>query len=227
MSAVILLVEDNPHILKANREALEFEGFTVLDAENLKHGKILFETKKPDLIVLDIMLPDGDGLSFCKELRATAGGSSIPILMLSAKSEKPEIKAGLDLGADDYLTKPYDLEELVSRVNALLRRSGRTPKTITKGALTLNISANQAFVNGVDIALGQNIEFSILNLFVNEENKILSAEYVYREVWGQPMTGDDKALRTAVSEVRRKLEGSGYTITAKRGAGYVFEESQD
>lgn len=223
MSAKILLIEDNPHILKANREALSLDGFHVLEAQNLSRGMALFEAENPEIIILDIMLPDGDGLSFCKELRAMPGGNNTSILMLSAKTEKPEIKEGLDIGADDYLTKPYDLDELTSRVNALLRRSMRTPKTVTKGALVLNVNSNQAFVNGVDILLSQNIEFSLLNLFASDENKILSTEYLYREVWGQPMRGNDKALRTAVSEVRKKLRGSGYTITSEHGKGYIFE----
>jgi DNA-binding response OmpR family regulator len=109
MKAVILQVEDNAHILKVNRRALEAEGYNVLDAPTASRARELFVSERPDLIILDIMLPDGNGLSFCGEIRAMPGGNDTPILMLSAKKEKPEIREGLDIGADYYLTKPYDL----------------------------------------------------------------------------------------------------------------------
>jgi DNA-binding response OmpR family regulator len=225
MNATLLLIEDNLDILKANKEALTMEGYFVLEATNLADGRSLFEKDCPDLIVLDLMLPDGDGISFCQEIRSIPGGNCIPIIMLTAKNEKRQIREGLDIGADDYLTKPYDLDELISRINALLRRSTRTPKTITKGNLALNLNSNRAYVDGKDINLSPHIEFSLLNIFVQEEDKLLSTEYLYNEVWGQPMLGSEKSLNNAVRNVRKKIDGCGYTISSDYGKGYVFEKA--
>jgi len=222
MNATILLVEDNPHIMKVNRQVLTMQGYQVLEAETLHQGRELFLKEKPSLIILDITLPDGDGLQFCEELR---DGSNVPILFLSAKKEKKEIVEGLEAGGDDYLPKPYDLDELVARVKTLLRKAKRIPDTISNGTLTLRVSSNQAFVNGVDIGLSENIEFSLLCIFVQNENRYLSAEYLYEKVWGQPMLGNDNALKNAVSKLRKKLEESEFTITTERGSGYCFERN--
>jgi len=220
MSAKILLVEDNPHYLAINREALAMNGYRVVEAETISRGKELFEQENPDLIILDIMLPDGDGLEMCEELRR---GSQVPILFLSALGKDEEILAGFKAGGDDYLPKPYDLDVLIARTDALLRRFQHVPKIVTKGAITLYLNSNRAHVNGVDIGLSEKIEFSLLNIFVQEENKILSMEYLCEEVWRQPMLGNDGAIRKAISAVRGKLEGSGYTITPEYGKGYRFE----
>jgi len=217
----ILLVEDNKKIRLANSNMLKRRGgYNVYLAANLAQAREVVANHYLDIIVLDIMLPDGSGLDFLKTLKQD---KDIPVLLLSALDKLDERIVGLEAGGDAYMTKPYDNKELILNIEAILRRSGRMPEIITKGALTLRVNSNQAFVNGVDIMLGQNIEFSLLNIFVQEENKILSAEHLYKEVWGQPMTGNDKALRTAVSEVRKKLEGSGYMIATIRGQGYRFE----
>ena len=217
----ILLVEDDKDIQEVNKSMLEWRGgYQVRLAGNLAEAREQVKEAVPDLIVLDVTLPDGNGLDFLTELRQD---KNIPVLILSALGKIEDRIKGLRAGGDDYLSKPYDNDELLLRIEALLRRAGQMPDTVVKGALTLRISSNQAFVNGVDIALGQNIEFSLLYIFVQEENRILSAEYLYEKVWGQPMTGNDKALRTAVYEVRKKLEGSGYTIISERGKGYRFE----
>jgi len=217
----ILLVEDDKDIQEVNKSMLEWRGgYQVRLAGNLAEAREQVKEAVPDLIVLDVTLPDGNGLDFLTELRQD---KNIPVLILSALGKIEDRIKGLRAGGDDYLSKPYDNDELLLRIEALLRRAGQMPDTVVKGALTLRISSNQAFVNGVDIALGQNIEFSLLYIFVQEENRILSAEYLYEKVWGQPMTGNDKALRTAVYEVRKKLEGSGYTIISERGKGYCFE----
>ena len=220
MSEKILLVEDDANIQNLNRRALLRHGYHVVEAGTFSEGKALAQSESPDLIILDIMLPDGNGLELCEQLRA---GSNVPILFLSAKSEKAEIVEGLEAGGDDYLAKPYDLNELLARVKVLLRKAGSMPKIITKGSLTLRLNSNQAFVNGVDIGLSHSIEFSLLRIFVQEENRVLSAEYLYEEVWGQPMAGSEAAIRTAVSAVRKKLDGSGYTIDTVYGKGYRFE----
>jgi len=217
----ILLVEDDKDIQEVNKSMLEWRGgYQVRLAGCLAEAKEQVKEAVPDLIVLDVTLPDGNGLDFLAELRQD---KNVPVLLLSALGKIEDRIKGLQLGGDDYLSKPYNNDELFARIEALLRRAEQVPETIVKGTLTLRINSNQAFVNGRDIGLGQNIEFSLLHIFVQQENKILSSEYLYEEVWGQPMAGNDKALRTAISEVRKKLEGSGYTITTLRGQGYRFE----
>jgi DNA-binding response OmpR family regulator len=220
MSATVLLVEDNPHYLKINREILSSNGYKVLEADTLAKGRELFLREIPALIILDIMLPDGDGIMLCEELRE---GSNVPILFLSAKKADSDVIAGFEAGGDDYLPKPYNLNILLKRVEALLCRTSRIPEMLIKGALTLDPLAGQAFIDGADLALSQK-EFSLLLLFTQNEGKIINAETIYEKVWKAPMSGNKNAVQTAISKLRRKIESSGYGIAALRGQGYRLEK---
>jgi DNA-binding response OmpR family regulator len=219
MSAKILLIEDNPKIMKLNREGLTMRGYFVLEAATLAEGRELFQAKQPDLIILDIMLPDGDGRILCEQLRQ---GSRVPILFLSGKGQEDDMLAGYDAGGDDYLQKPYSLDMLIKRVEALLRRSGYIPDIITKGSLTGRVSSGESFVNGENLRLTAT-EQKLLCFLVQDENKSFGPEYLYEKVWGQNMIGDANALKTAASKLRAKLKNTGYTITSQRGGGYCFE----
>jgi len=222
MSAVILLVEGDSHCTAINRKALTLCGYCVSEAASIREAKVLFKQEKPDLIVLDVMLPDGNGLALCKEIRRK--DKSVPVLFLSALGQPQEVVAGFKAGGDDYLAKPYDVEVLVARVEALLRRTTRMPETLLKGALKLRITSDEAFVNGENLNLSQK-EFSLLFIFVQCENQTLSVAHLYEKVWGQPMGDDNRSLKTILSRLRGKLEGSGYTIISERGEGYCFEEA--
>jgi len=221
MSATLLLVEDNPHIMDANSEALKLDGYRVLEAITLNQAKILYERESPNLIVLDIMLPDGDGISFCKELRRD---SKTPVLFLTALGQKDERLAGLRAGGDDYLPKPYDIEELVERVATILRRSDSVPDTITKGNLVIKIPSSEVVINGEVLRLPQN-EFSLLLTFMQNESKIFAEDELYKKVWGQPMTGDNQAVQAAISRLRKKIQAVGYDVIYLRGQGYVFDNN--
>ena len=221
MSATILLIEDNPHIMTINRKTLGMAGYRVLEAETVSEGRALFEKENPDLIVLDILLPDGDGLSFCEELR---GDSKTPILFLTALGQKQEKIAGLRAGGDDYLPKPYDIDELVERIDALLRRAGYVPEVITKGNLTVKIPSNEAFINDKNLQLSPK-EFSLLVIFMQNENRLFSDDYLYGKVWGRPMLDDKQAVQTAVSRLRRKIVNAGYDIANIKGKGYIFDKN--
>jgi DNA-binding response OmpR family regulator len=219
--STILLVEDNPHIMDANSEALKLEGYRVLEAETIAQAKILYERESPDLIVLDIMLPDGDGISFCKELRRD---SKTPVLFLTALGQKDERLAGLGVGGDDYLPKPYDIDELIARIAVIIRRSDSIPDTITKGNLVIKIPSSQVVVNGEAIRLSQN-EFSLLLVFVQNEGKVFDEAQLYYKVWGQKMESDNQAVQAAISRLRKKIGSSGYNVVHLREQGYVFDKS--
>jgi DNA-binding response OmpR family regulator len=219
MSATILMVEDNPHYLKINREFLMSNGYKVLEADTLAKGRELFLKEIPSLIILDIMLPDGDGVMFCEELRED---SDVPVLFLSAKKADSDVIMSFEAGGDDYLSKPYNLIVLLKRIEALLRNSTRIPKTLVKGMLTLDPLAGQAFLCGADLLLSQK-EFSLLLLFFQNEDKILSAEHIFEKVWKAPLGKDKNTLQALISTLRKKIEKSGYGIIARRGRGYEFK----
>ena len=219
---VILCVEDNPAVQMMNKPLLESKGYMVKMATTIAEAWDAVSKAMPDLIILDIRLPDGNGLDFLREIRKT---SAVPVIALTNSKEERDIVEGLARGCDDYIPKPYSLPILGARIDALIRRAEHVPDTVTKGALTLKVNYNKAFVNDKDIGLSPNIEFSLLNYFFKNENKTLTPELLYQEVWGQPMAGNDRALITAVSEVRKKLEAScsGFTVRTVRGKGYCFE----
>jgi DNA-binding response OmpR family regulator len=229
----VLLVEDNPHILKVNRAMLERAGYQVLCAKTASEARALIRQQAFDLLILDIMLPDGDGIALCRELRApqdTAPTAALPILFLSAKRENSDIVAGLQAGGDDYLPKPYSLSVLLARVEALLRRAGKhsvaaaVPQMLKRGPLTLELAAMRALVCGNDILLTPK-EFLVLLALVENEGDALDKDTLYQKVWGQPMENDSQALYAVVSRLKRKLKpcGDGLTLTATRLDGYKLE----
>jgi len=219
MSLKILLVEDNESIQINNKSMLERNGYTVRLAMDLAQARKELAGGLPDAIVLDITLPDGNGLDFLKELRQT---SQIPVLLLTAMGTPEDTTAGLDAGSDDYLAKPYNNKVLRARVEALLRRAARVPEMIAKGRLSLDVAAGVALLDGRDLLLTQK-EFALLLVFIQNEGRCIGAEYLYEKIWKTPFTNDDCALKNAVSKLRKKLGGSGYTVTSKRGAGYLLE----
>jgi len=223
----ILLVEDDPNILRTNRRILKREGFEVLCAESLKKARAVLEEYTPDVLVLDIKLPDGSGLAFCEEIRFT---TLIPVLFLTAMDEKSEIIGGLVAGGNDYITKPYDVEEFVARVSAqlrfarMVRRDTEKAQTFIRGALTLDIVAVRAFLNGEDMLLSTR-EFSVLLFLLKNEGKTLSAGEIYEGAWKQPMSGNASSLWKCISRLKRKLAVSagGITLTNFRNEGYMLE----
>jgi len=219
----ILLVEDETEILELNKEMLERRGsYTVSLATNLTEAKKAVAQLEPDIIVLDIMLPDGNGLDFLLELRQDR---DIPVLILSGLGSLQDRLAGLKAGGDVYLPKPYDNEELVLNIEAILRRSDLVPDTLVKGPLKLELFSNNAYLNEKRLFLTQR-DFDILFLLVQNEDKILKAEYIYETIWARPMAGDKNAIQAAISKLRKKIEHSGYDIKVIRGKGYVFTQLQ-
>jgi DNA-binding response OmpR family regulator len=215
----ILLVEDNEDIQEINQRFLTRRGYAIRLAFSLAQARKEIEENRPDAIVLDIMLPDGNGLDFLNELKSQ--GKNIPVLLLTALSESRDEVRALEEGADDYLAKPYENKVLAARLEALLRRAALVPETVTKGALKLETYSGQAMLNGVDLNLTRK-EFDIILLLAQNEDSLLSTESIYEKVWGQPLIDDNNAIRTVLSRLRTKIEHSGYVIEPLRGKGYIF-----
>ena len=184
--SLILLIEDDPDIASANKIMLELEGYSVIEARTLKKGKELVESASPDLVVMDIMLPDGNSLEYCRELR---GKSGVRILFLSALGTKEDIVKGLRAGGDDYLAKPYIMDELILRIQSLMRRGNMNQSDTNKGRLTFNSLSNQAFCDGEDLVLKPK-EYAVLELLDQNRDFYLSAEEIYSAVWNAE-GGDD------------------------------------
>lgn len=214
----ILIIEDNHDILASNRELLELSGYRVLTAETAAEGRKLFTETAPDLIILDILLPDGNGLDLCREIRRDSG---VRILFLSALNIRADVIAGLREGGDDYLGKPYLTEELLLRVEALLRRN--VPKTPQDkehtGPLLWNAGSRQVFVNGTDLCL-KPMEYALLELLVNHRDRFLSPEEIYRTLWNAEANGDFHPVQNHIYCLRTKLTPYGVSIESRRNAGY-------
>jgi len=215
----ILLVEDDPAVQENNKKMMERRGYTVRQAFTIAEAWDHINEKAPRAIVLDVQLPDGSGLDLLRELRET---SSVPILMLTALSTPDDVIRGLESGGDSYLPKPYKFNVLISHLEALLRRSATVPEAIIYGPIKLIPTSNTAFIDGEDMMLAQK-EFALLQQFVQYPERPLSVDFLYEKVWGQPMYQDANAVKNQVYNLRKKLAGSGYIISAERGAGYSFE----
>jgi len=214
----ILLVEDNPKVMRNNTTLLKSRGARVMTAGNLNEARLKLSEQLPDLVVLDIMLPDGSGLDFLRELRRQ---STLPVLLLTAKGKSEDVVTGLSLGADDYIAKPYDLNEFAARIDALIRRAGMLKESVNIGSLRFDLLSNQAFLDGKDLLLTQK-EFALLLLLAQNERKTLSAEYLYEKVWGRPMNGNTSALRAHVSCLKKKISDltDDVIIAFSRNEGY-------
>ena len=200
----ILLVEDNEHIMAINTKYLSGLGYEIEQAYSVKQAKEKLSVFQADLIVLDVMLPDGDGVELCRQIRRQRG---TPILFLTAKVADRDIIFGLESGGDEYLTKPYDLDVLGAKVKALLRRSGRflpQARNFTIGSLLLDIVQSQAFLRNETLNLSRT-EFGILLYLAQNRGRTVSKEELYQAVWGVRDEENGTMLWTAVSRLNRKI----------------------
>ena len=218
----ILLVEDNPHIMKINQTALMMEGYRILEATTAAECLNRLDTEDVDLIVLDVMLPDGNGVALCEQIKRKY---EVPILFLSALGENKDIIAALRAGGDDYLPKPYDINVLIARVEARLRSARTTKRIFTFDGLRFDTVARRCFFQDRDLALTQK-EFSLLLLLARSNGQAVSKEKLYQFVWGTALSGDGTALYTAVSRASAKLrqENVPINIVYTREKGYTLEE---
>ena len=222
----ILLVEDELTLSETLRYNLEREGYTVLTAADGVHGIELARREQPDLLILDIMLPRLDGFSVCRILRQE---SNVPILMLTARQDEVDRIAGLELGADDYVSKPFSLGELLARVRAIMRRSDRQPagsrEVLDAGALRVDTGSRRAWRAGAELTLSQK-EFDLLTCLIRNRGMALSRDVLLERVWGYDFLGDSRTVDVHIRWLREKVEadpGRPIYIQTVRGVGYRFE----
>jgi two-component system response regulator MprA len=225
MSARILIIEDDEAILSFLRRGLSYEGYEGETAEDGQTGLAIAGGNMPDLIVLDWMLPGMDGLEVCKRLRSMG---KTPILMLTAKDSVSDRVLGLDAGADDYLVKPFNLDELLARIRALLRRT-QTPKqkTYEFEDLKLDTGTRRAYRGERVIDLTAK-EYELLELFMMHPRQVLTREMIYDDVWGYDFGGESNIIEVYVRYLRQKLEEGGEPrlLHTVRGMGYVLREEE-
>jgi DNA-binding response OmpR family regulator len=228
----ILLIEDNSTLADTLRYNLEREGYTVLQAMDGIQGIELVHQEKPDLLILDIMLPRLDGFSVCRILRQEC---NIPIIMLTARQDEVDRIAGLELGADDYVTKPFSLGELLARVRAILRRTERQPapsvnrEVLSAGPLRVDIKSRRAWRQGAELPLPQK-EFDLLTCLMLNRGIALSRDLLLERVWGFDFVGDSRTVDVHIRWLRGKIEpdpSHPCYIQTVRGVGYRFEVPAD
>lgn len=227
----ILIVEDEANILEAVKYNLEREGYATLTATDGEYGLQLARAIKPALVILDIMLPKLDGLQVCQLLRRD---TNIPILMLTAKSEEVDRIVGLELGADDYVTKPFSMRELLARIKALLRRSTMSSQIssdepvqyITTGNLEINVTSHLANISGKPVNLRPR-EFALLKLLVIGKGRVFTRDQILEHVWQYDYIGATRTVDVHVRWLREKIEdepSNPKRIITVRGVGYRFQE---
>ncbi len=226
--ATILLVDDDQMITSPLTNRLKEAGYTVLVANNGRSGLDIALNQQPDVVVLDVMMPDMDGWAVCQALRQQ---SPVPILMLTARGDEIDRILGLELGADDYLTKPFSTRELIARLRALRRRvqldqAAVAPVTeLTSGPVKLVLNTRQTFVNGREVSLRYK-EFELLSLLVSRAGDVVSRADLFDQVWGTDWLGDTRTLDVHIRWLREKIEENASHpryIQTVRGVGYLFQ----
>ena len=231
MSNKILVVDDDLNICELLKLYLENDGYTVITANDGKAAVDAFEAKSPDLVLLDIMLPKMDGWQVCREIRKT---SSAPIIMLTAKGETFDKVLGLELGADDYVTKPFEAKEVMARVKAVLRRTKgdgddntNEKKTVVYDNLEINIVNYELKVKGVAVDTPPK-ELELIYHFASNPNRVYTRDQLLDEVWGFDYYGDSRTVDVHVKRLREKLEGVSdkWALKTVWGVGYKFETKE-
>ncbi|OPX90044.1 MAG: Response regulator MprA [Pelotomaculum sp. PtaB.Bin104] len=225
MAIKILVVDDDKKITALLRRSLVFEGYEVMAAESGEEGLAIAVSWQPDLVVLDVLMPGMDGWETCRRLRTL---SDLPILMLTAKDDVSDRVRGLDLGADDYLVKPFALEELLARIRSLLRRK-RSGENVSKLAIFADLAIDHA---SREVRRGQRLipltfkEYELLSLFMEHPRQVMKRELIMERIWGLDYSGESNVLEVYIGMLRQKLEEGGEKrlIQTVRGIGYVLKE---
>ena len=226
----VLVIEDEENLQEALKYNLEREGYDVLTAGDGERGLNAARERQPDLVILDIMLPQLDGLEVCRILRRER---DTPIIMLTAKGEEVDRVVGLELGADDYITKPFSMRELLARLRTVLRRARSNPRAdgpppneiLTSGDLEVNLAAHTVSMGGAEVEMKPR-EFDLLALLVANKGRAFTRDQILERLWGQDYIGDTRTVDVHIRWIRQKIEtgiGSPNRIVTIRGVGYRFQ----
>ena len=226
----VLVIEDEENLQEALKYNLEREGYDVLTASDGERGLGMARERQPDLVILDIMLPQLDGLEVCRILRRER---DTPIIMLTAKGEEVDRVVGLELGADDYITKPFSMRELLARLRTVLRRTRSHPRgdappsseVLTSGDLEVNLASHTVSLGGVEVDMKPR-EFDLLALLVANKGRAFTRDQILERLWGQDYIGDTRTVDVHIRWIRQKIEtgpGSPNRIVTIRGVGYRFQ----
>ena len=222
--ALIYMVEDDQNIREIESFALKNSGYTIMDFECAKDFYHQLAEKVPDCILLDIMLPDEDGLEILKKIRSIPDTRKVPIMMITAKTAELDKVKGLDLGADDYITKPFGIMELISRVKALLRRSMNMEdeKFLSAGDIFLDGEKHMVYVKDEPIDLTFK-EYELLKLLIQNQGIVMSRDVIMERIWGIDFEGESRTLDVHIKTLRQKLKNTGTLIKTVRNVGYMIE----
>ncbi len=226
----ILVVDDEPDLVELMVYNLEQSGHTVLSAANGRQALELAKARLPDLIVLDVMMPELNGIEVAKRLRAQTETASMPIIMLTAKSEEAHELEGLDAGADDYITKPFSMQVLLARINALTRRASKTgssqASTLTLGPVSVDLDEHRAAVDGNPISLTIT-EFRLLCALLNNQGKVLSRPALISNAIGPGVAVTERTIDVHITAIRKKIAPYSSMIATVRGVGYRADKPEE
>ncbi|NBU57016.1 MAG: DNA-binding response regulator [Actinobacteria bacterium] len=224
MAQLIMVIDDEAGVRDLLGDALKLAGFETITAADAMIAQTLLRNTKPDLLIVDINMPMMDGFEFIERIRSN--GDNTPALMLSARGDRADVTRGLTLGADDYVTKPFGLEELVLRIKAILRRSqfsAETSATISCGPITLDSDSHQVTFGGEVVDLSPT-EFRLLHVLLESKGRVLSKTYLLDEVWGITFESESTVVDTYISYLRKKLHKDGFEgIRTVRGVGFQLQ----
>ena len=227
---MILIVEDEPDIRKNLKYNISREGFDVITAGSLSESEEIVNSNSISLVILDLMLPDGSGLDLCKKFKSNSKTESIPIIILTAKDDEVDRVVGFELGADDYVTKPFSVRELILRIKAVLKR-GQTKKEVVEverqfGDLSMDIESHEVYVNNDEIDLTA-LEFRLLRHLVDRRGRVQSRDQLLSDVWGYSAEITTRTVDTHIKRLREKLGPMGKYVQTIRGVGYKFSRSPE
>lgn len=231
MREKILIVEDEPDIVKMLEYNLKKEGFRITSASDGREALRRVERDRPDIIILDLMLPEIDGLEVCKFLKQSPGTANIPIIMLTAKAQETDKIVGLELGADDYITKPFSIRELTARVKAVLRRArekDKLPEIFKTGTMTIDFSKIKVAIGNKPVELTAK-EFELLSALIKAKGRVLSRDYLLDNIWGfdQAVEIQSRTVDVHIQTLRKKLKTEAKRIVTVKNYGYRFEQEEE
>jgi len=231
MSVNVLIIEDEPDIRKTIEYNLSKESYNVFQASSISEGEKAISEEKIDVIILDLMLPDGSGLTLCRDIKLESKTKNIPVIILTAKTDEVDRVVGFELGADDYVTKPFSVRELILRVRAVLKRGSSLHAKIDQsessfGGLKLNFDAHEVHVNGKEVLLTA-LEFKLLKHLVDRRGRVQTRDQLLEDVWGYSSEVTTRTVDTHIKRLREKLGSIGDYIQTIRGVGYRFSRNPD